>query len=131
VNNADPTSGLITTFGEHRIGNTVVEASQSDGKITVKHLSSKSQPLGGKSISHSSMSPGQWPLHDGWFAYAQQNGVYVWLYNGSDKLLLVERKETPAQNSTSLYSPHNSPIPIPTAILKHIKEPFRSNLIRN
>ena len=124
----EQTTKLINTFGEHRIGNTVIEANQSDGKLTVKHLSQKVYPAGGKSTSSSSTSPNEWPLHDGWFAYAHQNGAYVWLYNGSDKLLLVERKETPAQNSTNIYGPHNSPIPIPTAVLKHIKEPFRSTL---
>jgi hypothetical protein len=88
---------LITTFGEHRIGNTVIEANKSEGKLTVKHLSYKEYPLGGKSTSTSATSPPpkEWPLEEGWFAYAHLNGAHVWLYNGGDKLLLVERKETP------------------------------------
>ena len=127
----DKTAQLITTFGEYRVGNTIVEANKSERKITVKHLSQKEQPFGGKSTSFSSMSPPpkEWPLHDGWFAYAHENGAYVWLYNGKDKMLVVERKESAARNETNTYGPQNAPIPIPSAVLKHIKEPLRSKLL--
>lgn len=127
---SDTSDQLITTFGEHRLGNTVVEVSESERKFTVKHLSSKEQPFGGKSTSLSAISipPKDWPLHDGWFAYIQQNGSLVWLHNGAGGLLLVERKETPTQNATHTYGTNNFPVPIPSTVLTHLTEPLRSKL---
>ena len=128
---SDESARLITAFGEYRIGNTIIEANEAEGKLTVKHLTYKNTP-GGASTSTSAMStpPKEWPLHEGWFAYAHENGAYVWLYNGIDKLLVVERKETPSTNFTNTYGPQNAPVPIPTTVLKHLKEPFRLKLTR-
>jgi hypothetical protein len=121
---------LIKSFGEYRIANTVVHADSSERNLTVKHLSYKQTPAGSStSTSAVSISPDQWPLHDGWFAYAHRDGSYVWLYNGTDKILLIERKVTPAENSTNTYDAHNLPIPVPPTVLKHLKEPLRSKLI--
>jgi hypothetical protein len=129
---ADETAQLITTFGEHRFGNTIVEINRTERKFTVKHISSKETP-GGKSTSTSAMSPppDQWPLHDGWFAYAQQNGAYVWLHNGAGGLLLVERKESQASNATNTYGTNHFPIPIPGTVLHNLQEPLRSKLKKN
>lgn len=126
----DDTAQLITTFGEHRIGRTIVEISEAERKFTVKHLSSKENP-GGKSNSFSSISPDQWPLQEGWFAYAQQNGAYVWLHNGAGGLLLVERKETAAENATNTYGTNNFPIPIPTTVMNNLHESLRAKLQTN
>jgi hypothetical protein len=121
---------LITTFGEHRIGNTIVQASEREGKLTVKHLTYKDYGGGHKSTSTSAMStpPAEWPLHDGWFAYVQQNGALVWLYNGTDKLLIVEHEETPARNHTHTYGPESLRHPVPQTVLKNLQEPLRSTL---
>ncbi|MGZ8939221.1 MAG: hypothetical protein ACXW32_08430 [Limisphaerales bacterium] len=123
---------LITTFGEHRFGNTIVEIDRTERKFTVKHLSSKEFP-GGKSTSTSAMSPppDQWPLHDGWFAYTHQNGAYVWLHNGAGGLLLVERQESEASNATNTYGTNHFPIPIPSTVLHNLQEPLRSKLQKN
>ena len=72
--------------------------------------------------------PEEWPLEDGWFAYAHLNGAYVWLYNGGDKLLLVERKETPERNFTNIYGTNHLPLPIPAEVLEHIKPELRRKL---
>jgi hypothetical protein len=115
---------LITTFGEHRIGNTVIEANKSEGKLTVKHL------IGGRSTSSSATSPPpkEWPLEEGWFAYADLNGAHVWLYNGGDKLLLVERKEAPERNVTNIYGTNYLPVPIPAQVLDHVKPELKRKL---
>ena len=72
--------------------------------------------------------PEEWPLEDGWFAYADLNGVYVWLYNGGDKLLLVERKEAPERNETNIYGTNNLPISIPAQVVDHVKPEMKRKL---
>ena len=61
-------------------------------------------------------------------AYAHLNGAYVWLYNGGDKLLLVERKEAPERNETNIYGTNNLPISIPAQVVDHVKPEMKRKL---
>jgi hypothetical protein len=76
-----------------------------------------------------STPPGDWPLSEGWFAYAQQDGAYVWLYNGGAGLLLVEHIQKGGRTYTNTYGVEHFPIPIPGTVLKQLREPLRSKLL--
>ncbi|HEX7862758.1 MAG TPA: hypothetical protein VF773_20660 [Verrucomicrobiae bacterium] len=122
---------MITTFGEHRIGNTVIAANESEGKLSVKHITEKDDPAGGgRSTFSSAMStpPKEWPLQDGWFAYAAGNGAQVWLYNGGGKLLLVERKESPERGVTNIYGTNHLPVAVPAPVLDRVNPELRREL---
>jgi hypothetical protein len=123
------TGEFVTTFGEHRFGDTIVEADEKERKLAVKHLAYKEHE-GGKSSFTSAVSPppDEWPLHDGWFAYVQQNGEVVWLHNGAGGLLMVERKVTGTRDFTHIYGTNSLPVAIPDVVFSQLSEPLRSRL---
>ena len=126
---------LITTFGEHEVGNVVVEAKREDRKIKVTFHEVKQGP-GVKRTSSTGSSP-DWGLEDGWFAFVEatpdKNLKRVWIYSGGDDLNLVKWSRSPPETGVMVFSIHNRgggklPERIPAEVMEKLKEPLKGIL---
>jgi hypothetical protein len=120
-------SKWIDQPGDHRVGDTWVSVNAQDGKLKISHITTK-LGAGIQSTSTSSSSPDGWRAHDGWFAFVQEDGRKVWVYDGRESLLLATWKRSDERSESSIYGPGNFPVPVPDAVRARLKEPFRSKV---
>ena len=123
----DAESKWIVEPGDYRVGDTWVSVDSRDRKLTISHVTTKAEP-GMSSTSTSSSSPEGWRAHEGWFAFVQEDGKKVWMYDGRESLLLATWKRSEKENASSIYGSGDFPVQVPEAVLARLKEPFRTKI---
>lgn len=120
-------SPFITEFGDQRVGDTFVSVNAADGKLTISHVTMKSEP-GDHSTITTSSSPGGWRAKEGWFLFAQDDGKKVWIYDGGESLLLSMWKRSGVKNESEMHGLGGFPVAVPEPVSSRLKEPFRTKV---
>ncbi len=115
---------LVTSFGT----NTTVDGSwritASETSVDLSHSNAYDNGTGFKMTGWTTISPGGWKSHQGWFVYAETDSQ-IWAYDGNRTLFLDTESGTPPNLRGVNYCNSHFPCAVPPEVLSRLSEPAR------